>query len=142
MIELSNPWPKAIVVSGKRATESLRVNMPACLVYESSIFAATGISGDFKPPAQTQVVNVQSGTLAEVNTFWNGLLQHITNRQRRWYLVISIGDSPRSLPSRMAGTALLFTDVDFEPLPVKPLPKISYPSAFAESLFRAPFTAV
>ena len=80
---LSNPRPRALVVSGKRATEALRANMPCCFVYETSIFAMVGISGSFDPPPQTQVVNIQSGTLSEVSAFWNGILQHLTNRQRR-----------------------------------------------------------
>ena len=139
---LANPWPRALVVSGKRATEALRANMPSCYVYETSIFAMVGISGIFDPPPQTQVVNVQAGTLTEVSTFWNGLLQHVTNRQRRWYLVVSVGDMPRSLPARMVGTAVLLTETDFGAPVVQALPKIAYPSAFAESLFARPFSVV
>lgn len=139
---LADPWARALVVSGKRATEALRANMPSCFVYETSIFAAVGISGDFNPPPQTQVVNIQSGTLAEVATFWNGLLQHVTNRQRRWYIVISAGDTPRSLPTRMVGTAVLLTEADFGAPVVQPLPRIGYPSAYAESLFARPYSVV
>ena len=136
---LTNPWPRALVVSGKRATEALRANMPSCYVYETSIFAMVGISGNFDPPQHTQIVNVQAGTLSEVATFWNGLLQYVTNRQRKWYMVVSVGDSPRSLPARMLGTAVLLTDADFGAPAVQPLPKIAFPSAFAESLFAQPY---
>ena len=95
---LANPWPRALIVSGRRATETLRANIPTNNLYVTSVYAMLGMSGTFQPPPQTQVVNLQSPTLSDIATFWNGLMIHLTNRQRQWLLVVSVGDDPARDP--------------------------------------------
>ena len=138
---LANPWPKALVLHGRRATDAFRNQTPPNLaIYESNVFAMAGISGVFDPPSSTQVVNLRSPTLHDVHTFWNGLLHHLTRKDRTWSLVASIGGpQPGQLPARMQGTAVLLSDADFQgPNAPRPVPALGFPSDFVAQMFQNP----
>ena len=135
--------PRVLVVSGKTATELVVRTLPTpeYMLLVTDLYTAVGLSGSLDIRPHHRLVNIRVGSSLDLATFFNGLLPLITNRQRWYNIVISIGDAPPGLPMRVAGLAFYLSDKDWAPPEVAGLSggvTIAYPSEVAASMFREP----